>query len=248
MLGVFAKVVRGQSVKSRLQTRLSRQDAELFYVASLADTLETALEVDAAPVLFLQGGEDSTAVADLRSRLESIGLDAAAWPCLVIQTQRGANLGLRLEKAFEFMLASGHERGEAEPAALILGSDSPSLTAAMLRTGFVPLTDADPAGGVADVVLGPTRDGGYWSIGVRQPLSGLLRDVAWSTARTLEDTRARCLDAGLRVALLEAWTDVDHPEDLQTLKQQITRLRQRGDARTARHTERVVRRLKDLST
>ena len=91
-----------------------------------------------------------------------------------------------------------------------------------------------------DCVLGPTSDGGYWAIGLRQPQRGLLQHIAWSTARTLEDTLARTSAFGLRTELLPLWTDVDRPEDLLELSRQIALLRQSGDTLTARHTERFL--------
>ena len=92
-----------------------------------------------------------------------------------------------------------------------------------------------------DLVLGPAADGGYWAIGVRQPIPGLLRDISWSTDRTLAETEARARRAGLRVAHLASWTDVDRPEDLPVLASQIAALRAAGDLRVARLSEAALR-------
>jgi len=247
VFGIFAKVVRGQSIKSRLRPRLSRQDVEAFYVASLADTLETAFAMDPAPWLFLHGGADRAAVEDLRMRLQSIHFDVTRWEQLRVHTQSGGDLGSRLENAFDVMHARRDPAGGTAPdgaisdACLIVGSDSPSLTPRMLRPGLQALVDPDPQR-AADVVLGPATDGGYWCIGLRQPVPGLLQNVAWSTERTLLDTVERCRALRLRVRLLERWTDADHPEDLRTLGRQIRALRSAGDTRCAQHVERVLRR------
>ncbi len=132
MLGVFAKVVRGQPVKTRLQGLLARQEAERFHVASVADTLETAVQVIPAPFLFLQGGEEEAAVEDLRARLFRTGFDPKLWNALQLRAQSGRDLGERLAHAFMAMC------GEVAPQhpALIVGSDSPSLTPANLRVGL----------------------------------------------------------------------------------------------------------------
>jgi hypothetical protein len=114
----------------------------------------------------------------------------------------------------------------------------------MLRRGFQLLGFSRRAprssGSLADVVLGPTADGGYWSIGVRRLVAGLLRDVAWSTEWTLQGTVERCRKLGLSVRFLDRWTDVDRPEDLFELRRQILGLRARGDTRTARHVEALL--------
>jgi len=106
----------------------------------------------------------------------------------------------------------------------------------MIRRGLEALI-------TADVVLGPAADGGYWSIGVRTPVPGLLDGIPWSAADTFAATRARAVGLGLQVAVLDAWTDVDRPEDLDVLAQQIAVLRATGDTATARHSERVLRAL-----
>ncbi|MFQ5600056.1 MAG: DUF2064 domain-containing protein [Candidatus Krumholzibacteriia bacterium] len=265
MLGIFAKVVRGEPVKTRLQSVLTRGEAERIYLASLADTLETSVRVVRSPVLLLQGGGDEAAVAELRGLLVALGLDESCWDDLRIGVQRGDDLGERLERAF--IELCGGPRG-SRPT-LIVGSDSPSLGPGKLRRGLERLGatagastpaaagSGDPSTTVGggrtqdasaspDVVLGPTADGGYYAIGVRRPFPGLLRGVAWSTEHALEDTRRHAGELGLRVELLEAWSDVDHPEDLHTLARQIAALRSAGDTKKARHTETVLRELRRL--
>jgi glycosyltransferase A (GT-A) superfamily protein (DUF2064 family) len=115
----------------------------------------------------------------------------------------------------------------------------------MIRAGLEKLGgfDAPAERSTPDVVLGPTRDGGYWGIGVHRPIVGLLEGIAWSSERTLQDTleRARLLD--LRVELLESGIDIDRPEDLQPLAERIAVLRLDGDSRTGRCCETVLRQL-----
>ena len=122
-----------------------------------------------------------------------------------------------------------------EPA-LIVGSDSPSLPASMLRAGLECLAHAD-------AVLGPAADGGYWCIGIRVPRHGLLATIPWSAADTFTATCARLEALGLSLAVLPAWTDVDVPDDLPVLARQIAACRAGGDPYTARHSERVLRSL-----
>ncbi len=268
MLGVFAKVILGHEVKTRLQAVLSRQDAEQFHLASLADSLETALRVVPSPLLFLHH-RDPEALHDLRMRLLDIGFDSASWEMLQLRFQHGDDLGARLEHAFDEMGGSG----PTPRPSLIVGTDSPSLHPHYLEEGLEwlgpnwrPPTQcaeepaSDPRArstdqgrdavaaiqprprsrGTADLVLGPAADGGFWAIGMRQPQRGLLDGVSWSTEHALADTVARARTRGLRVELLPAWTDVDRPEDLHTLASQIAELRRSGELFTARHSERFL--------
>ncbi len=94
-----------------------------------------------------------------------------------------------------------------ERPVLAVGSDCPGLTATRIRAAAAAL-------GVADVVLGPTLDGGYYLVGLREPHSELFEDIPWSTAQVLEVTRSRAQAAGLKAELLEPARDLDTPEDL----------------------------------
>ncbi len=227
MLGVFAKIPDLEAVKTRLQPALARADAERFHLASLADTLETACRVTESPVLFLSRGHETPGL--VQAQLRSAGLEAAIWSRIRLAGQTGESLGDRIEAAFT-QLCSGGE------AAMLLGSDSPALDAAMIRRGLVALS-------TADLVLGPAADGGYWSIGVRTPVPGLLDGIPWSAADTFAATSARAAALGRTITVLDAWTDVDRPEDLNVLAMQIAARRAAGDAATARHSERLLRTL-----
>ena len=124
-------------------------------------------------------------------------------PLSQIFPQEGADLGDRLAAAF----AWGFHRGYTK--VLIRNSDSPDLPAALVLEAGERL-----AAGDADAVLGPSPDGGYYLVGLRQPWPDLFAGVAWSTSRTLADTRARAARLGLSVHLLPAWPDIDTWADL----------------------------------
>ena len=96
-----------------------------------------------------------------------------------------------------------------------MNSDGPTLPAAHLERAFVALRDG------ADVALGPSADGGYYLIGVKQPAPRLLRGVRMSTPTVLADTLALAAEYGLRVELLPAWYDVDEAADLARLTREL---------------------------
>ncbi|MGI8750703.1 MAG: TIGR04282 family arsenosugar biosynthesis glycosyltransferase [Thermoleophilaceae bacterium] len=142
------------------------------------------------------------AVADtpVMRRLVVLDGDPPGWlPAgLELETQRGDGLAERLAAAFE---------GCAGPAFLV-GMDTPQVTPALLTDALRRLT----AGG-ADAVLGPTRDGGYWGIGLRRRAPEVFTGVPMSTPRTLAAQTARLAEAGLRPQTLETLEDVDTIED-----------------------------------
>ena len=66
---------------------------------------------------------------------------------------------------------------------------------------------------VADLVLGPAEDGGYWLIGLRNDQPGLFPDIPWSSKEVFSETMARAKTLGLKTVLLRTLSDVDTRED-----------------------------------
>ena len=63
----------------------------------------------------------------------------------------------------------------------------------------------------AELVLGPTDDGGYYLIAMRRPMPALFENIRWSTEHTLADTLAQAGAAPTH--LLPRLRDVDTHED-----------------------------------
>ena len=115
--------------------------------------------------------------------------------------QSAGDLGARMEAAFRAAFAAGAER------VVIIGSDLPDLSAALLRRALDAL-HTHPA------VLGPARDGGYYLLGMRTMIPGIFTDIPWSTHEVLALTLARMRAAAIVPALLEPLSDVDEADDL----------------------------------
>jgi glycosyltransferase A (GT-A) superfamily protein (DUF2064 family) len=67
------------------------------------------------------------------------------------------------------------------------------------------------------VVLGPSDDGGYYLIGLKQDHRGLFEQIDWSTERVLEQTMQRAVEMDLEVKLLPTGYDVDDRTTLRRL-------------------------------
>jgi 2-phospho-L-lactate guanylyltransferase (CobY/MobA/RfbA family) len=118
MLGVFAKLPGSATVKSRLQPRLTRAEAERFYLASLADTLETAARIERNPVLFLLDAETARA-ATCSQRLDSIPTCGSVCRCRASVAMILGNASRRRSRrCAERRNAESHHRvGQSELAA-----------------------------------------------------------------------------------------------------------------------------------
>jgi glycosyltransferase A (GT-A) superfamily protein (DUF2064 family) len=89
--------------------------------------------------------------------------------------------------------------------------DTPQVTSGMLTWAAGRLADHD-------AVFGPAADGGFWSLGLREPVPGLLCGVPMSRPDTGRRQLARL--GALRVAMLGTLTDVDTAADAHSVAAQ----------------------------
>ena len=176
-LAMIAKAPVPGRVKTRLTPPCTPDEAAALAEASLSDTLAAMRAVTAAARL-------------------AIVLDGAPGPWLgdgvEVLPQRGGGLDERLANAFADL------RGPA----LIVGMDTPQVTAALLDAALAGLTEHD-------AVLGAADDGGYWCIGLRVADPRALLGVPMSVQSTGAAQRERLAALGLSVAEVGALRDVD---------------------------------------
>ncbi|OUE09844.1 2-phospho-L-lactate guanylyltransferase [Clavibacter michiganensis] len=181
---VIAKECIPGRVKTRLHPPFTLEEAAELASSALADTL--AAVDDAAParrVLLFDGRTPPE---------EAAGYD--------VIPQVAGDLDERLAAMFDVL----------DGPVLLVGMDTPQLTAALLR----PVLDswADGAQG-PDAWFGPANDGGFWALGLRDPDGALVRGVPMSRDDTGAVQLSRLIDAGLDVAMLPELTDVDTVDD-----------------------------------
>lgn len=99
-------------------------------------------------------------------------------------------------------------RATAVGPAILVGADVPDLAQRHLDRAVAAL-QTHPA------VIGPAEDGGYWLIGLRQPMPFLFEPMAWGTEVVFAETMQRFTARGITPAILEQLPDLDRPEDLQ---------------------------------
>ncbi len=104
------------------------------------------------------------------------------------------------------MLEAGHT------SACVLNADSPTLPPAYLVEAAVVLAlPGDRA------VLGPSTDGGYYLLGMKQAHQRLFASIDWSTEVVAEQTLDRAREIGLPLHVLPTWYDVDDADTLRAV-------------------------------
>jgi rSAM/selenodomain-associated transferase 1 len=123
--------------------------------------------------------------------------------------QGEGDLGARMERIFIRALLSA-------PAALAIGADSPFLKASEVTQAIELMV-------TYDAVMGRSRDGGFYLLGLRTCWSGLFADIPWSCCETAEAMRRRLQEHGMTIAEIAPGFDVDTPSDLQHLIDELAR-------------------------
>lgn len=212
---IFGKVPAAGRVKTRLTPALGEAGAAELYQAFLDDVVRRTGMAGVERELWVP------VRAGAEERL------AGRYGSLRLRWQAAGDLGEKLRSAFSDAFEEGIDR------AVVVGSDHPTLPPGRVSSAF-RLLESRPA------VLGPSRDGGYYAVGIRRDAwpdaAVLFREVPWSTPRVLEATRSRARGAGLELGELEPWYDVDDPDDLERLHRDVDP----GSA-TARALERLER-------
>ena len=121
--------------------------------------------------------------------------------------QEGTDLGARMHACFRRLVDAGFV------SVVMIGADVPHVRTAWIDEAEARLNDVD-------VVLGPSVDGGYFLVAMRQP-HDVFSDVMMSTPHVLSDTQRVIAAAGLCVHLLPPSFDVDQAADLDRLRTEL---------------------------
>lgn len=125
--------------------------------------------------------------------------------------QVGQNLGQRMKNAFQDGFEEGYQK------IVIIGSDCAELDPGILRQSFEALDSND-------TVLGPSRDGGYYLLGMNRMYTDLFEDKDWSTPHVFDDTLEQIKKKQLTFRLLPILNDIDTKEDLKNTDQKLDSL------------------------
>jgi glycosyltransferase A (GT-A) superfamily protein (DUF2064 family) len=177
-IAVMAKASQPGRTKTRLVPPLTPEEAASFNTAFLKDVAANLLEA---------GGQESIA-----------GYMAYGPPGSEPFFRDILPPGIDLWKAGSRISAtacSGQWRpcsARGHGAACVLNADSPTLPTTILLTAARQLARPGDR-----IVLGPSRDGGYYLLGLKSAHRRLFQDIDWSTERVAGQTLERAAELGL---------------------------------------------------
>jgi len=195
---VFARAPEPGKVKTRLIPALSAAGAAELHRRLVRHSLGAATGARLGPVELWCAPD--TGDPFFRECERRLGVSLSA--------QGGGDLGARMRRAFESALARAGR-------AILVGSDIPALSAQYLRDADQALVRGN------EVVIGPAEDGGYVLIGLSRSDPELFRDIPWGGPEVMAETRRRIASLAWRLSELPVLWDVDRPEDLGRLPQEM---------------------------
>jgi len=187
LLIIFAKVPQLGKAKTRLAASIGDEKALEVYQALLSHTRAVTSPLFQNKIVYY------TPQIETDDLWEGNGFQKALQP--------QGDLGERMHYAFAQGFAHNYAR------ICIIGTDCFELTTDHLSQAFRALLKHD-------VVLGPSRDGGYYLLGMNQLFSPLFFNKEWSTESVANDTRQDVKQQQLSLKELSMLNDIDTIDDL----------------------------------
>ncbi len=208
-VAIFVKTPGRSALKTRLAAVCGRAWAEHWYqLAAAAVASVTQRACDGTGMLAYW------AVAEAGAESE--------WAGLPVIDQGDGTLGERMARVHAALVVR-------HGFALLIGADTPQLGAdALVVTahwlGSGSTTIEMPATSAARFALGPAADGGFWLFGANRPVAV----ETWTAVQYSQPDAARDLQRAMRGLgawhVLDELTDVDHAEDLDSVRQALDEL------------------------
>lgn len=189
---LFVKLPEPGKVKSRLAQDMDGEIVQRLYECMVLDAIEMLEHVEAPFRICFDPPDAPDSVRQWLGQAYSY------------MPQTGDDLGARMEQAFIRVFSEGVDN------ALLIGSDIPSLTAAIIDIAFHSFS-------VCDAVIGPAEDGGYYLIGFKKKTfePGIFQTMTWSSKTVFRETLGRLEKAQLTVNRLPVLSDIDTREDVE---------------------------------
>mgnify|MGYP003466280102 FL=1 len=189
---IFSRYPEPGKTKTRMIPALGALGAAELQRKMTEHTLKTAIALKLSRNLAIKV---HFAGGNIQSMMEWLGEDFDYIPQVL------GDLGHKMHSSFERAFALGSQR------VVIIGTDCPDIEQTILTQAFDSLERHD-------LVLGVAEDGGYYLIGLNQPIAELFQNINWGTEQVLNQTQNIAQQLKLNVYYLPTLADVDRPEDL----------------------------------
>jgi len=188
---IFMRAPHQNGAKTRLAKTIGRKRATEFYGLCVDAIVSQVNELPSEVNKYIFFAEPVR--EDKIEYLVDLGYGVAV--------QEGQDLGCRLQNAFCRVFQEGFRK------VVIVASDVPDLTAGIVEEALDGLNSSD-------VVIGPSHDGGYYLIGMRELHRSIFEGVSWGTEQVCRQTLDAAKQKKLTVRQFKTLTDIDTEDDL----------------------------------
>ena len=186
---IFTREPEPGKTKTRLMPYFSAEKCVELHRCMLRDIRKEMKSADADIIVAYTGGQNGPEFLRKTFGKNTIFIE-----------QRGADIGARMQNALSDALGLGYGK------AVLVGTDIPELEAETVDAAFAMLD-------VFDVVMGPTEDGGYYLIGMKEVRPEAFSVKLYGVDTVFNETVAALNAAGIRTGCVEEYSDIDIPED-----------------------------------
>lgn len=195
---IFTREPVPGKTKTRLMPAFTPEQCAEFHKCFLKDISKEMKDLDADLFVAYTGGKP----AFLRKTFRRAFRDGRAFE------QLGDDFGERMENAFRKVLCLGYDK------AVLIGTDIPELRAETIENAFDSLDDSE-------IVLGPTADGGYYLIGMKEVRHEAFDVRLYGIGTVFDETMESIRGAGLSVSQVKVYSDIDEAGDLAEFRERI---------------------------
>lgn len=187
---IFLRYPKIGTVKTRLACTTTNKFALHFYKRCVTEIIHEIKKVSQLKKYIFYSGKNEK-------------LDVRKWlgKNFFYVPQEGNDLGGRMKDAFQNVFSHGTEK------AIIVGTDVPDLNKGIVEQAIEALDNAD-------VVIGPSKDGGYYLLGMKKFHGSLFEEMKYSTSSVFPETISKIEKLGLEYFVLPELHDIDNEEEL----------------------------------
>lgn len=207
-IGLFAKFWQPGTVKTRLAASIGASAACDLYYAFVSHLINRFEDIgDTRTVVFSPPDRES----EFRNSIPD------AW---ALCPQSAGDLGNRMKSFFVNQFAQINNKSNQPNKIVVIGADC-HLAPDQIQAAFDLLDDTS-------VVLGPSTDGGYYLIAMRDTCFDVFANIEWSTEMVFDQTVRHLNDQQVKFETLPPMTDIDELDSLVALESELMSRRTNG--------------------
>ncbi|MDO5145388.1 MAG: TIGR04283 family arsenosugar biosynthesis glycosyltransferase [Eubacteriales bacterium] len=211
---IFTKVPIPGYTKTRLMPYLTRKQCARLHQCFLTDICRQCKKINADCRIYYTPKSGQEVMVSLLGE------------GLAYYQQKGDSLGEKMKNAMEETLAAGYD------ACILIGSDIPELRAEDFRQAYRLLR-------TKDVVFGPSRDGGYYLLGMKNLYQEVFLEECYAGGRVLENIKKKLLEKGISYGDIRMCRDIDEKRDIAAYRKRMRRSRFLRNSKTGRYLTQI---------